>query len=78
MVINGFFIALRAAATQIVENIQAKVWTASAVLEAYLARAVQAQQATNCLTEGMFAPDLLYVLTFNASALALFDVDSIL
>ena len=40
------------AATQIVENIQAKVWTATAVLEAYLARAAQAQDATNCLTEG--------------------------
>ena len=34
------------------ENIQAKVWTAIAVLEAYLARAAQAQDATNCLTEG--------------------------
>src|SRR6266702_4038780 len=40
------------AATQIVENIQAKVWTATAVLEAYLARAAQAQDATNCQTEG--------------------------
>lgn len=40
------------AAKQIVENIHAGVWTAAAVLEAYLARAAQAQEATNCLTEG--------------------------
>jgi hypothetical protein len=40
------------AAKQIVENIQAGVWTATAVLEAFLARAGQAQEATNCLTEG--------------------------
>ena len=44
------------AATQIVENIQAKVWTATAVMEAYLARAAQAQDATNCLTEGAQSP----------------------
>ena len=43
-------------ATQIVENIQAKVWTATAVMEAYLARAAQAQDATNCLTEGARSP----------------------
>ena len=49
------------AATQIVENIQAKVWAASAVLDAYLARAAQAHQATNCLTEGMF-PSWLFCL----------------
>jgi hypothetical protein len=40
------------AASQIVENIQDRTWTASDVLEAYIARAAQAQQATNCLTEG--------------------------
>ena len=34
------------------ENIQAGTWTASEVLEAYIARAAQAQQAMNCLTEG--------------------------
>lgn len=45
---------LNATATQIVENIQAKVWTATAVLEAYLARAAQVQDATNCLTEVFF------------------------
>lgn len=40
------------AAKQIVENIQAGAWTAAAVLEAFIARAGQAQEATNCLTEG--------------------------
>ena len=34
------------------ENIQAGTWTASEVLEAYIARAAQAHQAMNCLTEG--------------------------
>jgi Asp-tRNA(Asn)/Glu-tRNA(Gln) amidotransferase A subunit family amidase len=41
-------------ATGIVENIQAGKWTASQVLEAYIARAAQAHTATNCLTEIMF------------------------
>ncbi|KAH9057420.1 amidase [Lactarius vividus] len=45
---------LDATAKQIVENIQARVWTATTVLEAYLARAAQAQEATNCLTEVFF------------------------
>ncbi|KAI9440853.1 amidase [Lactarius indigo] len=45
---------LDATAKQIVENIQARVWTSTAVLEAYLARAAQAQEATNCLTEVFF------------------------
>lgn len=45
---------LDATAKQIVENIQAGVWTATAVLEAFLARAGQAQEATNCLTEVLF------------------------
>lgn len=41
------------AASQIVQNIEARTWTTSAVLEAYIARAAQVHQATNCLTEGM-------------------------
>ena len=44
------------AASQIVENIEARTWTTSAVLEAYIARAAQVHQATNCLTEGTCAP----------------------
>jgi len=44
----------RRAASQIVENISAGTWTASTVLEAYIARAAQVQQATNCLTEVFF------------------------
>jgi hypothetical protein len=40
------------AASQIVENIEDGTWTASAVLEAYVARAAQAHQVMNCLTEG--------------------------
>jgi hypothetical protein len=35
-----------------VDNILAGKWTASVVLEAYIARAAQAQEAMNCLTEG--------------------------
>ncbi|KAH9991131.1 amidase signature domain-containing protein [Russula vinacea] len=45
---------LNATASQIVENIEAGTWTASGVLEAYVARAAQAQQAMNCLTEVFF------------------------
>src|SRR6266849_9867433 len=45
---------MRCAASQIVENILAGMWTASVVLEAYIARAAQAQQAMNCLTEGTY------------------------
>ena len=44
----------RRSASQIVENISAGKWTASVVLEAYIARAAQAQEATNCLTEGTY------------------------
>jgi hypothetical protein len=47
-------IFLRRAASQIVENILARKWTASVVLEAYIARAAQAQEAMNCLTEGTY------------------------
>src|SRR5579863_7387823 len=43
-------------ASEIVENIQHRTWTASAVLEAYIARAAQAHRATNCFTEGTSAP----------------------
>lgn len=39
-------------AKEIVEHISNGEWTASEVLEAYIARAVQAQDITNCLTEG--------------------------
>lgn len=42
-------------ASQIVENIVSRTWTASEVLEAYIARAAQAHQATNCFTEGTYA-----------------------
>jgi Amidase len=49
-----FFFSLTA--PEIVENIQARTWTASAVLEAYIARAAQAHQATNCFTEGTLMP----------------------
>lgn len=39
-------------ATEIVERIDAGEWTASQVLEAYIARAALAQVETNCVTEG--------------------------
>ena len=41
-------------ATEIVENIAAGKWTASQVLDAYMARAVVSQAKTNCVTEGLF------------------------
>lgn len=44
-----------ALASQIVQNIQSGIWTASAVLEAYIARATYAQATTNCLTESEYA-----------------------
>ena len=51
----------RHAASQIVENISARKWTASVVLEAYIARAAQAQEAMNCLTEGAYRLCLDYL-----------------
>ena len=39
-------------ATEIVERIAASEWTASQVLDAYMARAVVSQAKTNCITEG--------------------------
>ncbi|KAI0027805.1 amidase signature domain-containing protein [Vararia minispora EC-137] len=42
---------LNATANEIVQHIEKGEWTASQVLEAYIARAVQAQQETRCLTE---------------------------
>lgn len=39
-------------ASQIVKNIANEQWTASQVVEAYIARAAFAHQFTNCLTEG--------------------------
>jgi amidase len=67
------FIFFSSTASQIVENIQARTWTASAVLEAYIARAAQAHQATNCFTEGSFVPCywslLQYQLAMTAWAL---------
>ena len=41
-------------ATEIVQRISQGEWTASKVLEAYLTRAVLAQDTTNCLTEGSY------------------------
>ncbi|KAL1941132.1 hypothetical protein VTO73DRAFT_7344 [Trametes versicolor] len=46
---------LRATAKEIVQRIAKGDWTASDVLDAYLARAVLAQDVTNCLTEVLFA-----------------------
>nr|VWO94633.1 Indoleacetamide hydrolase (IAH) (EC (Indole-3-acetamide hydrolase) [Ganoderma boninense] len=45
---------LRATAKEIVDHISKGEWTASEVLEAYIARAVLAQDLTNCLTEVFF------------------------
>ncbi|KAF8556541.1 amidase signature enzyme [Imleria badia] len=45
---------LHATATEIVESIAAGKWTASQVLDAYMARAVVSQAKTNCITEVLF------------------------
>ncbi|KZV71564.1 amidase signature enzyme [Peniophora sp. CONT] len=45
---------LNATATEIVRRIEKGEWTASTVLEAYIARAAQAQEQTLCLTEVFF------------------------
>ncbi|KAG7445163.1 amidase signature enzyme [Guyanagaster necrorhizus] len=45
---------LQATACDIVSRIESGEWTATEVLEAYIAQAVEAQAATNCLTEVMF------------------------
>ncbi|KAF9453524.1 amidase signature enzyme [Macrolepiota fuliginosa MF-IS2] len=44
----------KASATEIVSRIRGGEWTASQVLEAYIARAKMAHEHTNCLTEIMF------------------------
>jgi hypothetical protein len=46
-------------ASEIVNRIETGEWTALQVLQAYIARAAQAQAATNCLTEVMFATALI-------------------
>ncbi|OSD03090.1 amidase signature enzyme [Trametes coccinea BRFM310] len=46
---------LRATAQEIVHRISKGEWTASDVLDAYIARALLAQDVTNCLTEVLFA-----------------------
>ncbi|KAI0741896.1 amidase signature enzyme [Daedaleopsis nitida] len=46
---------LRATAREIVQRITKGEWTASDVLEAYIARAALAQDITNCLTEVIFS-----------------------
>ncbi|KAL0953568.1 hypothetical protein HGRIS_004786 [Hohenbuehelia grisea] len=45
---------VKATASDIVSNIEKGEWTASEVVEAYIARAALAHAATNCLTEVLF------------------------
>ncbi|KAF9485469.1 amidase [Pholiota conissans] len=47
---------LKATATEIVARIEQGEWTATQVLEAYIARAAYAHAKTNCLTEVMLGP----------------------
>jgi amidase len=47
-----FFWTTFRAASEIVRCIERGEWTASKVIEAYIARAAMAHQATNCITEG--------------------------
>jgi hypothetical protein len=43
---------LKSTNTEIVQGIKERRWTSTEVLSAFVARAVAAQEATNCLTEG--------------------------
>lgn len=43
---------LKASNTEIVQGIKEGRWTSTEVLDAFVARALEAQEATNCLTEG--------------------------
>ncbi|KAG6854261.1 hypothetical protein C0991_008954 [Blastosporella zonata] len=45
-------------ATEIVSRIQKRDWTASQVVEAYIAQAAKAHAITNCLTEGLCLPEV--------------------
>jgi amidase len=45
---------LRSTAGEIVSNIERGTWTASQVLEAFIAQSLVAHTATNCITEGTF------------------------
>lgn len=45
-------------ASEIVLHIEKGEWTASDVLEAYISRAIYAQEKTNSLTEGLYAQHL--------------------
>lgn len=54
---------LSSAASEIVRHIEKGEWTSSDVLEAYIARAAQAHEKTNCLTEGNYFP--VVVLTMS-------------
>lgn len=47
-----------ASAMAIVANIKARKWTARAILEAYILRAIETQHAVNCFTESTYG---LYV-----------------
>ena len=50
----SFLLFFYIAAQEIVERISKGEWTASEVLDAYISRAIQAQDVTNCLTEGAY------------------------
>ncbi|KAF8199848.1 amidase signature domain-containing protein [Mycena galopus ATCC 62051] len=47
-------IILRSTANEMVSNIERGTWTASQVLEAFIAQSLVAQSATNCITEVLF------------------------
>jgi hypothetical protein len=59
----------RADATLIVKKIEAREWTATAVLKAYLHRALVAHQALNAITEGMNALESLFYTLYSTEQL---------
>jgi hypothetical protein len=59
----------RADATLIVKKIEAREWTATAVLKAYLQRALVAHRALNAITEGMNALESLFYTLYSTEQL---------
>jgi amidase len=59
---------LRCTAREISANIERGVWTASQVLEAFIAQSLVAHSATNCITEGTSESEFLEINTSNSNA----------
>ncbi|KAJ7180615.1 amidase [Mycena filopes] len=61
---HGVF--LKATASEIVSRIESREWTASQVVNAYIARAASAHETTNCVTEVLFVEARQQALELDA------------